>query len=66
MYHGNSNNDLLLIGERLQGEVLDSAPVYHSAHSVVKAMRGVFPSSILRALLYILVALHCNICMLSS
>jgi hypothetical protein len=57
-YHGESKKDLLLIGERLQGEVFDSAPAYPSAQSAVKAMRDVFSSSILRALLSILVTLH--------
>jgi hypothetical protein len=56
--HGESNKALLLIGERLQGQVFDSAPAYPSAQSAVRAMSSVFTSSIMRALISILVTSH--------
>lgn len=57
--HGEGNADLLLLGERLQGEIFDSAPAYPSATSAVKAMSSVFSNSVvLRALLSLLVTLH--------
>jgi hypothetical protein len=56
--HGDSNKILLLLGERLQGQVFDSAPAYPSAQSAVRAMSNVFSSSIMRALISILVTAH--------
>jgi hypothetical protein len=56
--HGESNKALLLIGERLQGEVFDSAPAYPSAQSAIRAMSNVFTSSLMRALISILVTSH--------
>lgn len=56
--HSESNKTLLVLGERLQGEVFDSAPAYPSAQSAVRAMSSVFTSSIMRALISILVTSH--------
>jgi hypothetical protein len=56
--HGESNEDLILVGERLQGQIFDSAPAYPTASSAIKAMSSVFSNSLLRALLSILVTLH--------
>jgi hypothetical protein len=56
--HGESNKTLLLLGERLQGQVFDSAPAYPSAQSAVRAMSSVFTNSIMKILISILVTSH--------
>jgi hypothetical protein len=53
-----SNRTLLLLGARLQGQIFDSAPAYPTAQSAVRAMSSVFTSSIMRALVSILVTSH--------
>jgi hypothetical protein len=53
-----SNRALLLLGARLQGQIFDSAPAYPTAQSAVRAMSSVFTSSIMRALISILVTSH--------
>jgi hypothetical protein len=53
-----SNRTLLLLGARLQGQIFDSAPAYPTAQSAVRAMSSVFTSSIMRALISILVTSH--------
>lgn len=52
------NRDLLLVAERLQGQLFDSAPAYPSSQSAIKAMPGVFASTFLRTLIALLFAIQ--------
>jgi hypothetical protein len=53
-----SERTLLVLGARLQGEVFDSAPAYPTAQSAINAMSSVFASSIMRAVVAIVVTSH--------
>ena len=46
-----ANADLILVGERMKGQIFDSSPVYPSVEAATKAMVPVFPSKFMQMLI---------------
>lgn len=52
------NDDLILVGDRLNGELFDSAPAYPSRRAGTRAMKDVFRGAFLRSIIYVLFSLN--------